>query len=194
MVTLINISRVPFSSKHSFDLVGLSDYRRLLHKSTEDEKYSLWRKKSFPGSALYNTQAIACNTMQYRTIACNMTSHPFAERSFLSPLHWRWWWKGWWTWHGLARGSESRCKLWGVYSLLYGHWGAFTGHGMHVIEYGLVVGYSVVQLAGVFYPTYVHNMVYLILDIKIKVKILFSNFLNFQAFSKFYTFRLTALF
>ena len=45
---------------------------------------------------------------------------------------------------------------------------------MHVIEYGLVVGYSVVQLAGVFYPTYVHNMVYLILDIKTKVKILYD--------------------
>ena len=36
----------PFSSKHSFDWTGMSDYLRLLHKSVADEKYSLrqWNK------------------------------------------------------------------------------------------------------------------------------------------------------
>ena len=34
---------------------------------------------------------------------------------------------------GPGKGCESRCKLWGVYSLLYGDRGAFTGHGMLVM-------------------------------------------------------------
>ena len=38
---------------------------------------------------------------------------------------------------GPGKGCESRCKLWGVYSLLYGDRGAFTGHGMLVMILGL---------------------------------------------------------